>query len=104
MQTGRRERLVGDFLGEVGDVSRSPDGLSLAACSWGGEVQVYTVATGEGDVIYAFDNNPGFAYAVDWSFDGTFLAASGDNGTVVVFQAARLEPLASDEPAARRNT
>ncbi|MGB8344447.1 MAG: WD40 repeat domain-containing protein [Ktedonobacteraceae bacterium] len=93
VQTGKRERLLGEFLGEVGDVSWSPDGLSLAACSWGGEVQMYTVATGEGGVIYTFDNNPGYAYAVDWSFDGAFLAASGDYGMVVVFQRHDWNPL-----------
>src|SRR5579863_4722909 len=98
VRTGARERLVGDFLGEVGDVSWSPDGFSLAACSWGGTVQIYTVATGEGGVIYTFDNNPGYAYAVDWSFDGAFLAASGDYGIVAVFQRHDWSPLLLSSP------
>lgn len=98
VHTGARERLVGDFLAEVGDVSWSPDGSSLAACSWDGSVQVYTVATGEGGAIYTFDNNPGYAYAVDWSFDGAFLAASGDYGMVVVFQRHDWSPLLLTSP------
>lgn len=86
VRTGARERLVGDFWGEVGDVSWSPDGSSLAIGSWDGTVQVYEVATGVGGVIYRFDCNPGYVYAVDWSWDGKYLAAASDERNMAVFQ------------------
>lgn len=83
----RRElvELKGRHTGKVAAVAFSPDGGTLMTGSWDQTVRLWDVATGKERANYLWD--VGRVYCVTYAPDGLRLAAGGDLGRVVVWDA-----------------
>ena len=80
---------------QVYSMAFSPDGKTLASCSWDRTIKLWDVETGR--QVKIFEDNAAPIYAVIFSPDGKTLASASDSGKVILWNVATGEKIETFE-------